>query len=112
MFETGEALSHDIFGYEDPDFLEKNAGAPPDMLEGYDYYGSKRGGKETYPNFTNVILSNIDETTVLNLGEQYADKMLQPYCGIVGSEAGTAPCTKMFYDRVTSEKEFHEIPGA
>ncbi|MEM1224024.1 MAG: hypothetical protein AAGH40_14845 [Verrucomicrobiota bacterium] len=81
-------------------------------MEGYDYYGTARGGKPTYPNFTNEILADIDETTVLNLGEHYADKLVQPFCGIVGSEAETAICTKAYYDRVTSEKEYHEIPGA
>lgn len=112
MFETGEPVSHDYFGYEDPEFLDKHAGAPADMLEGYDFYGTKRGGTETYPNYTNVLLSNVDESASLNLGEHYADRMLQPYCAIVGSEAGTAICSKMYFDRVTSEKEFHEIPGA
>jgi len=112
MFETGQALSQDIFGYDDPDFLENNAGAPAELQEGYDYYGTSRGGTATYPNFTNVILSDIDETAVLNLGEHYADKLVQPFCGIVGSEAGTAPFTKVYFDRVTSEKEFHRIPGA
>ena len=112
MFETGEPVAADYFGYTDPDFLEKNAEAPAGMKEGYDYYGTKRGGTETYPNYTNILLSNVDESAVLNLGEHYADKLIQPYCGIVGSEAETAICTKLFYDRVTSEKEFHEIEGA
>lgn len=38
--------------------------------------------------------------------------MIQPSYGIVGSEAETAICTKLYFDRVTSEKEFHEIEGA
>lgn len=112
MFETGQAMNRDVFGYTDPDFLKKNVGAPAGVLEGYDYYGTARGGKPTYPNFTNEILADIDETTALNLGEHYADKLVQPFCGIVGSEAETALCTNVYYDLVTSEKEFHEIPGA
>ncbi|WP_299405917.1 alpha/beta hydrolase [Acaryochloris sp. IP29b_bin.148] len=112
MFETGEAVNRDAFGYTDPDFLKKNAGAPAGTLEGYDYYGTARGGKPTYPNFTNEILADIDETAAFNLGEHYADKLLQPFCGIVGETAETAICTKAYHDRVTSEKEYHEIPGA
>lgn len=112
MFETGDPVTHDYFGYTDPDYLAKNENMAPTQLEGYDYYGTKRGGSETYPNFTNELLSTVDETAVLNLGEQYADKMIQPYCGIVGSEADTAICTKIYFDNVTSEKEFHEIQGA
>ncbi len=112
MFETGEPVAHDYFGYTDPDYLAKNVNMPPTQLEGYDYYGTERGGQDTYPNFTNVLLSTVDETAPLNLGEQYADKMLQPYCGIVGSEADTAICTKVYFDKVTSEKEYHEIQGA
>ncbi|MBV7337103.1 alpha/beta hydrolase [Chloroflexi bacterium TSY] len=112
MFETGEPVAADYFGYTDPDYLAKNPDAAPGQVEGYDYYGTKRGGTETYPNYSNVLLSNVDESTVLNLGEQYADKMIQPVCCIVGSQAETAICSKMFYDRVTSDKEYHEIEGA
>lgn len=57
-------------------------------------------------------MSNVFETAATNLGEHYADKLIQPYCGIVGSDADTAIFTKTYYDRVTSEKEFHEIEGA
>lgn len=74
MFESGEAVSHDYFGYTDPDYLSKNARMAPTQLEGYDYYGTRRGGTETYPNFTNVLLSTVDETAAVNLGEHYADK--------------------------------------
>ena len=112
LFETGEAVAHDYFGYTDPDYLSKNADMAPTQLEGYDYYGTKRGGTETYPNFTNILLSTVNETAAVNLGEHYADKMLQPYCGIVGSEADTAVCTKLFFDAVTAEKEYHVIEGA
>ena len=112
MYETGKPVYKDAFGYTDPDFLEKNKNAPPGVLEGYDFYGTARGGTERYPNYTNCILGNIDETTSMNLGEHYADKMIQPFMGVVGSKAETAPCTKMFYDKVTSEKEYVVIEGA
>lgn len=111
MFETGKPAEADYFGYTDPGYL-KNPDLSPEQIEGYDYYGTKRGGTERYPNYSNVLLSNVNESGLLNLGEQYADKLLQPYCAIVGSEARTAICTKGFYDKVTSEKEYHEIEGA
>lgn len=111
-FETGEPVQHDFFGYTDPDFLEKNPGLAGGQLEGYDYYGTARGGTETHPNFSNVLMSHANETAVLNLGEHYADKIVQPYCGIVGELAETRICTDAFYAKVTAEKELHEIAGA
>lgn len=112
MFETGEPVSTDYFGYLDPDYLEKNPDLSPAQREGYDYYGTERGGTERYPNFSNVLLASVNETALLNLGEHYADKFVQPYCGIVGEIAATRIATEAFYEKVTSDKEFHEIPGA
>lgn len=51
MFETGEPVSGDYFGYLDPDYLEKNPDISQGQREGYDYYGTKRGGTERYSNF-------------------------------------------------------------
>ena len=112
MYESGEPILLDTFGYDDPSNYENTEGMPRGVVEGFDYYGTERGGKATYPNFSNAILANIGETSTLNLGEHYADKMIQPYVGIVGSEAETAPFTKAYYDKVTSDKEYHEIEGA
>ncbi|MEM9455146.1 MAG: alpha/beta hydrolase [Myxococcota bacterium] len=112
MFETDQPVSSDYFGYLDPDYLEKNPDISAGQREGYDYYGTRRGGTERYPNYSNVLLSSVNESAVLNLGEQYADKFVQPYCAIVGENADTRVCTEVFYEKVTSPKEFHEIPGA
>lgn len=112
MFETGEPVQHDYFGYTDPEFLDKNPGLQGGQLEGYDYYGTPRGGTATHPNYSNVLLSNVNESGVLNLGQHYADKLIQPYCAVVGELADTRVCTEMFYEKVTSDKEFHEVPGA
>lgn len=112
MFETGESVTIDLFGYEDPDYLAKNPDLSGTALEGYDYYGTPRGGTATYPTFSNSVLASINETALLNLGEHYADKILQPYCGIIGANADTRIATEVFYDKVTAEKEFHEIAGA
>ena len=59
-----------------------------------------------------MVLGSIYESAVLNLGEHYADKLLQPYIGVVGAKADTAMATKAFFDKVTSEKEYIEIEGA
>ena len=112
MFETGKPVTHDYFGYTDPNYVENNPGAGAGQIEGFEYYGGSRGGQKTYPNFTNILLSTVDETAMVNLGEHYADKMLQPYCGIIGSEAETGIFTRNYYEKVTSEKELHVIEGA
>lgn len=57
-------------------------------------------------------MSSVNETALLNLGEHYADKFVQPYCGIVGENADTRIATEVFYEKVTSPKELHKIPGA
>ena len=112
MFESGEGIVRDYFGYDDPSNYADTAGMPLGVIEGFDYYGTPRGGTATHPNFSNAILANVDESAILNLGEHYADKMIQPFVGIVGSEAETAPFTKTYYDKVTSEKEYHVVEGA
>ncbi len=112
MFETGKAENIDLFGYDDPDYKEKNKEAFQTQLEGFDYYGTARAGSVTYPNFSNRVLANINETVAVNLGEQYADRILQPYLGIVGENSDLTPATEAFYDRVTSEKEMFQVPGA
>lgn len=38
--------------------------------------------------------------------------MLQPYIGIVGDNADTAPFTELFYDKVTPHKQLHRVAGA
>lgn len=111
-FETGTPVQHDFFGYTDPEYLDKNPGLEGAQLEDYDYYGTPRGGTETHPNFSNILMSHVNETAVLNLGEHYADKIIQPYCAIVGELAETRICTDAFYAKVTAEKELHEIAGA
>lgn len=112
MFETGKPVEADYFGYEDPEWLAKNSEATAGQKEGFDYYGTKRGGTERYPNYSNILLSSVNETAVLNLGEHYADKLIQPYCGIVGEIADTRMATEVFYEKVTSDKELHKIPRA
>ncbi|MEM1205630.1 MAG: alpha/beta hydrolase [Acidobacteriota bacterium] len=59
-----------------------------------------------------AILPSVNESGLLNLGEHYADKILQPYCAIVGEKAVTRIGTEAYYEKVTSPKELHVIPGA
>ncbi|TKB55490.1 alpha/beta hydrolase [Ferrimonas aestuarii] len=112
MYESGEAEVFDLFGYDDPNYIDNHPEASPAALEGYDFYGTERAGSITYPRFSNQVLSNIYETVVYNIGERYADKMLQPYIGIVGGNADTAPFTELFYDKVASHKQLHRVAGA
>lgn len=112
MFDTGKPVQADYFGYTDPDFLKNNPNLGEGQREGYEYYGTARGGTETHPSYSNILLASVNETAVLNLGEHYADKFIQPYCGIVGEKADTRIATEAFYEKYKSTKEFHEIPGA
>jgi len=112
MFNSEMPHTIDLFGYDDPDYIENNPDVSAGMLEGYDYYGTPRAGSETYPNFSNQVLGNIYDTAVLNIGEHYADKMQQPFLGIVGEQAETAFSTELFFDKVTSAKELFRVPGA
>ncbi|GAM66471.1 hypothetical protein JCM19236_3923 [Vibrio sp. JCM 19236] len=112
MFETQKGENFDLFGYDDPNYLENNPQLSGAQLEGYDFYGTKRAGSQTYPRFSNQVLSNIYESAPINIGEQYADRMLQPFLGVVGEKADTAIATELFYDKVTSHKELFRVPGA
>ena len=112
MYNSQEALNTDLFGYDNPNYLSDNPNLPPAQAEGYDYYGTERAGTAKFPRFSNHVLANIYESATVNIGEQYADKMLQPYIGIVGEKAETAFATKAFYDKVASEKEYVVIDGA
>ncbi|MDA0149645.1 alpha/beta hydrolase [Vibrio sp. LaRot3] len=112
MFDTQQTETFDLFGYDDPHYLENNPNLSGAQLDGYDFYGTSRAGSETYPRFSNQVLSNIYESAVINIGEQYADRMVQPFLGVVGELADTAIATELFYDKVTSAKELFKVPGA
>ncbi|NOI79858.1 alpha/beta hydrolase [Vibrio tubiashii] len=112
MYDSQQADNFDLFGYDDPEYLAKNPQLSGAQLEGYDFYGTKRAGIETYPRFSNYVLSNIYESAVLNIGEQYADRMVQPFLGVVGEKADTAIATELFYDKVSSNKELFRVPNA
>ncbi len=112
IYESGEAQAFDLFGYDDPDYLEKNSESDSSALEGYDYYGTERAGTARYPRFSNQVQANIYDSVTVNAGEHYADRMLQPFLGVVGERAETAVFTQQFFDKVTSEKEMFVVPGA
>ena len=112
MYASSRPEGIDLFGFDDPDYLNKHADYTAAQLEGYDYYGTARAGTATYPSFSNRVLANIYESVTINIGEQYADRMIQPFLGVVGEKAETAPSTKQFFDKVTSEKAYFVVPGA
>ena len=111
MFESGEPVNIDLFGYDDPEYKEKNPEAAGAQLEGFDYYGTARAGTATYPLFSNKVLANINESVMINIGEAYADRMVQPYLAVVGDNADTAFSTDGFYEKVTAEKEYYKVPN-
>ncbi|MCV6588961.1 MAG: alpha/beta hydrolase [Marinobacterium sp.] len=112
IYNTEAPQTIDLFGYDDPDYPSKHPELSGAQLDGYDYYGTARAGSETYPRFSNQVQGNIYETAILNIGEHYADKMQQPFLGVVGELADTAFATELFYDKVTSHKELFRVPGA
>lgn len=111
-FDEEKPETIDLFGYDDPEYLSKHPELSGAQLEGYDFYGTARAGSETYPRFSNQVLGNIYESAVLNIGEQYADRMQQPFLGVVGEHADTAFSTELFYDKVTAHKALFRVPGA
>jgi dienelactone hydrolase len=112
IYETNTPELIDLFSYDDPDYLTNNPDASPGQLEGFDYYGTERAGSQRYPRFSNQVFANIYDSVTINIGEQYADRMLQPFIGVVGEKAETAMFTRGFYDKVTSDKEYFVVPGA
>ncbi|MEH0697913.1 alpha/beta hydrolase [Vibrio owensii] len=112
MYNEQSSETFDLFGYDDPDYKWNNPQASDAALEGYEFYGTARAGTETYPRFSNQVLSNIYESAVLNIGERYAEHMAQPFLGVVGERADTAIATELFFEKVTSPKELFIVPGA
>lgn len=112
MYESSDAENMDLFGADNPNYLKDNPAASTAEREGFDYYGTARAGSARYERFSNQVLSNIYESATLNIGERYADKILQPYLGIVGENAETAFATEGFFTKVTSPKEYFVVKGA
>lgn len=110
QYETGEVDYHDILGMEglDLDNIDKTSA----MYEGYDYYMTKRAGKETYPNYTHRAPMTIIENAPLTSATAYASFLYTPYLGIIGEKAETGVLTQLFYDKCSEPKELYVVPGA
>ena len=112
-YETGDIEYYDALGMESYD--EEN--------EGYDYYMTKRAGKETYPNYSHLAPKVLMEDAPLTSAVALAPYLYTPYLGIVGEKAlpkegetpnplHTGPLTTSFYENASEPKELFEVKGA
>jgi len=111
QYETGEVEYYDGLNMSaiDPNKLPEGAAG-----EGYDYYMTKRAGKETYSNYTHLSPKTLMENAPLTSAKLYAPYLNTPYLGIYGGKAmaDTAPLTTMFYEACSEPKELYEISEA
>ena len=106
-YETGEMDYYDALNMDNTD---------PEN-EGYDYYMTKRAGKETYPNYTHMAPMTLMEVAPLTSGLALAPYLYTPYLGIYGEKAKggdipTAQLTIDFYEAASEPKELFEVKGA
>ena len=106
-YETGEMDYYDALNMDN---------TPPEN-EGYDYYMTKRAGKETYPNYTHMAPMTLMEVAPLTSGLALAPYLYTPYLGIYGEKAlagdiPTAQLTIDFYEAASEPKELYEVEGA
>ncbi len=126
LYETGETEYYDAFNMENVPVEERK------INEGYDYYMTKRAGKETNPNYNHLVPKMAMELLPLTNATEYAPYLYTPYIGIVGektiptnSKEGSMPnegempaelhtgvLTVDFYNATSEPKELHVIPGA
>ncbi|MDB9515560.1 hypothetical protein PN466_01115 [Roseofilum reptotaenium CS-1145] len=109
-YETGEV------DYVDALQMEAAVNAPEGTAarEGYDYYMTARAGAETYPNYSHLSPSFMQETPMLADAMSYAPYLYTPFIGIYGEKAmaDTGPLTVNFYEKASEPKELVEISGA
>jgi len=109
-YETGVQENVDLLGMEQA----AKDDVPEVMKEGYDYYMTKRAGKETYPNYTHKTPLFVNEAYPRYATTALAPYLYTPYLGIYGSKAmeSTAPLTIGFYEAASEPKELYEVEGA
>ncbi|MCG8308532.1 MAG: alpha/beta hydrolase [Cytophagales bacterium] len=109
-YETGETDYYDALGMNTLDLenLDKSSA----QYEGYDYYMTKRAGKETYPNYTHMAPMTLMENAPLTSAIAYAPYLYTPYLGIIGEKAETGVLTELFYEKCSEPKELYKVPGA
>ncbi|BDD05543.1 alpha/beta hydrolase [Aureibacter tunicatorum] len=108
-YETGNMEYYDALNMNaiDPNNLPEGA-----VGEGYDYYMTKRAGKETYPNYSHMAPMTLMENAPMTSAVTYAPFLYTPYLGIIGEKADTGILTEMFYDKCSEPKELFKVPGA
>lgn len=108
MYETGEPDYVAPFGLDDDQSRDEHIAAvgSPMAGESYDYYGRDGvRGPEAVENFTNMHIGDQAMQSLISIGENYADKIVQPTLVIYGKSAFTASCSTEFVDRLTNEHE-------
>jgi fermentation-respiration switch protein FrsA (DUF1100 family) len=110
QYETGKVEYYDALGMSslDLDKVDKNSS----MYEGYDYYMTKRAGKERYPNYTHLAPKTLMENAPLTSAVDYAPYLYTPYLGIIGEKAMTGALTEAFYKKCSEPKELYKVAGA
>jgi fermentation-respiration switch protein FrsA (DUF1100 family) len=108
-YETGVSQPNDMIM---PDMTEEPpAGAGQLAADVYDYY-FERVAKE-WPNYSNHMVPFSFEQLVRSHAIDYADQIVCPYLGIVGSEAVTRPLTERFVEaKVEGSARMKVIEGA
>lgn len=108
-YETGQIDYVDALRMD----LAVNAPAGSAFSEGYDYYMTERAGAVTYPNYSHLSPSFLQEMSMTS-AMYFAHHLYTPYMGIYGERAlaDTAPMTVAFFEKATEPKELVEIAGA
>ena len=112
-YETGKVEYYDAMNMENT----------PKDNEGYDYYMTKRAGKQTYPNYSHLAPKFLMENAPLTSAVDYAPYLYTPYLGIIGEKAlpkegetpnmlHTGKLTTSFYEKASEPKELYIIEGA
>lgn len=112
-YETGEVEYYDALNMENT----------PKDNEGYDYYMTKRAGKETYPNYSHLAPKFLMENAPLTSAVDYAPYLYTPYLGIIGAHTlpkegetpnmlHTGSLTTSFYDAASEPKELYIVDDA
>jgi len=108
-YETGVAEPDDMIM---PDMTEEPGEEAPQIARDvYDYYFVRVA--ECWPNYSNHFVPFSFEQLVRSHALDYADMIIVPYLGVVGSEAVTRPYTERFVEAKTQgPNEIKVIEGA
>jgi fermentation-respiration switch protein FrsA (DUF1100 family) len=112
-YETGEIEYYDALNMENM----------PKDNEGYDYYMTKRAGKQRYANYTHLAPKFLMENAPLTSAVDYAPYLYTPYLGIIGEKSlpkeneevsplHTGPLSVDFYEKASEPKELYVVDGA